>query len=72
MHGFENEADAEGWAGFHQWNICKEGGDITVTGKHGETYRIIDIFENLVAPIKIYSRPVGQGKTWCGGIFRVC
>lgn len=32
-HCFENEADAEGWHGFHQWNIHIENEDYIITGR---------------------------------------
>lgn len=39
-HCFENEADAEGWHGFHQWNIHVANDDYVITGKDGNPFPV--------------------------------
>ena len=38
VHGFVDEADHEGFAGFHQWNIRPKSGGLGVYGKEGQYF----------------------------------
>lgn len=46
----ENEADAEGWHGFHQWNIHTENGDYIVTGRDLVQ---AGVFDNIPGMMKV-------------------
>ena len=55
IQGFENEATAENWQGFHQWNISVVANSLKITGKETEQY-----FYNPFKVIKINF----EQKTW--------
>jgi len=56
IHGFENEAVAENWQGFHQWNcICRDS-FLIVEGRK----MMVKFHANRSAT----STPIGNGKTW--------
>lgn len=55
VQGFENEATAENWQGFHQWNISVVANSLKITGKETEQY-----FYNPFKVIKINF----EQKTW--------
>jgi len=69
VHGFANEALAEKWEGFHQWNLCwAEGNDFTISGRNGATHSLAEFFGERARIMRPWMRyPTGQ-KTWCGFI----
>lgn len=60
VQGFENEADAERWSGFHQWNLSIDNGKILVRGKDRAAH-IHGSFD--VAHIELIPNR-HHGKTW--------
>jgi SAM-dependent methyltransferase len=69
VHGFANEAIAENWQGFHQWNLCwADGNDFTVSGKSGETHSIAAFFGDRARIMRPWMRVPAGSKAWCGFI----
>ncbi|BCH60540.1 hypothetical protein RvVAR0630_31640 [Agrobacterium vitis] len=69
VHGFADEAVAEKWQGFHQWNLCwAEGNDFTVSGKGGVTYSLKQFFGERTRIMRPWMRFPREGKAWCGFI----
>lgn len=60
VQGFENEADAENWSGFHQWNLSIDNSKILVRGKDRAAYLqgSFDVTHIELIPDR------HQGKTW--------
>jgi SAM-dependent methyltransferase len=72
VHGFENEADAEGWDGFHQWNLSTEMNDLIVRGKNNARYSVANHFKKELRVLRSYRRDIhGFGKGWCGFVAQV-
>lgn len=60
VQGFENEADAENWEGFHQWNLSIDGSHILVRGKD-RVFHLSGAFD----VVKLEPIPRRHmGKTW--------
>lgn len=69
VHGFANEAEAEQWQGFHQWNLCwAPGNDFTVTGKGGVKYSLKKFFGQRARIMRPWIRYPSNEKAWCGFI----
>jgi len=69
IHGFADEAIAENWQGFHQWNLCwAEGNDFTISGKGGYSQSLKEFFGSRARIMRPWMRYPSGGKTWCGFI----
>lgn len=69
VHGFANEAIAEKWQGFHQWNLCwAEGNDFTISGKSGEIHSLANFFGHRARIMRPWMRFPKDTKPWCGFI----
>lgn len=67
---FENEAKAEKWSGFHQWNFWYQSGTILVSGRDQEP---VDLLKSTPVPwqeINIWRSKRQSGKGWCGALLR--
>ncbi len=69
VHGFANEAVAEKWQGFHQWNLCwAEGNDFTISGKGGVTHSLANFFGQRARIMRPWMRFPQDTRPWCGFI----
>lgn len=64
IHGFENEAKAENWAGFHQWNMRIVNGELEIEGNVGQKYGVLKTFKDQLKFISAYTKPLPGGKYW--------
>ena len=67
---FENEAKAEKWEGFHQWNMFFQGGKIMLQGREGDP---IDLLASTSVPyreVNVWKSKRSSGKGWCGALLK--
>jgi SAM-dependent methyltransferase len=64
VHGFENEAVSEGYAGFHQWNISLESGQLTLAGRNTDPVYIDSTFSGMIRLYRAHRKELPTGKTW--------
>jgi len=65
---FENEAKAEKWSGFHQWNIWQEKETIFVQGKETDPVNLLQATTIAHRPINVWRNKRVSGKPWCGAL----
>ena len=65
IHGFENEASAEGLQGFHQWNMQVHNEELMFEGSAHQQYRVMEVFGNRIKPLCSYTAPLVNAKRWC-------
>jgi SAM-dependent methyltransferase len=74
IHGFENEADAESWMGFHQWNLSYAKDDLIIRGKNDVRYSLAEHFEDRLRVLRSWAcirRILVTDRVWCGVIAQI-
>lgn len=66
VHGFQDEAAAEGYEGFHQWNMKVARDDLEFESVAGRKYLASLSFPGQLVPVFAGTRVLAEsGKAWC-------
>lgn len=67
---FENEAKAEKWEGFHQWNMYFKVNTIILEGRDNDPIDLLAATSIANQRLNVWRSLRSSGKGWCGALLR--